>query len=101
MDIISRKTKERVDAASEYLKERAGVKPLLNMVVVGHVDAGKSTLMGHLLYRLGQVSSKQMHKFEQESKKLGKQSFMYAWVLDETGEERYHLLKSLVKDVPE
>lgn len=29
-----------------------------------------------------------MHKYEQESKKLGKQSFMYAWVLDETGEER-------------
>lgn len=29
-----------------------------------------------------------MHKFEQESRKLGKQSFMYAWVLDETGEER-------------
>lgn len=29
-----------------------------------------------------------MHKYEQDSKKLGKQSFMYAWVLDETGEER-------------
>lgn len=72
------------------------MKPLLNMVVVGHVDAGKSTLMGHLLYRLGQVSSKQMQKFEQESKKLGKQSFMYAWVLDETGEERYCLESSYI-----
>lgn len=29
-----------------------------------------------------------MHKYEQDSKKVGKQSFMYAWVLDETGEER-------------
>lgn len=29
-----------------------------------------------------------MHKYEQESRKLGKQSFVYAWVLDETGEER-------------
>jgi elongation factor 1 alpha-like protein len=29
-----------------------------------------------------------MHKYEQESKKLGKQSFIYAWILDETGEER-------------
>ncbi|EFX81279.1 hypothetical protein DAPPUDRAFT_303602 [Daphnia pulex] len=78
----------RLDAASEYVKERGGTKALLNLVVVGHVDAGKSTLMGHLLFRLGQVSAKQMHKYEQESKKLGKQSFMYAWVLDETGEER-------------
>lgn len=38
--------------------------------------------------RLGQVSKKTMHKFEQDSKKLGKSSFMYAWVLDETPEER-------------
>lgn len=34
------------------------------------------------------VSQKTMHKYEQESRKLGKQSFVYAWVLDETGEER-------------
>lgn len=88
-----RKPKEnRIDAASEYAKERAGAKALLNLVVVGHVDAGKSTLMGHLLYRLGQVSAKQMHKYEQESTKLGKQSFKFAWVLDETGEERYFFL---------
>lgn len=84
----SRGREGRLDAAKEYAKERGETKALLNLVVVGHVDAGKSTLMGHLLYRLGQVSSKQMHKYEQESRKLGKQSFMYAWVLDETGEER-------------
>ncbi|XP_040076552.1 HBS1-like protein isoform X2 [Ixodes scapularis] len=76
------------DVLAEYTKERGGVKPLLNLVVIGHVDAGKSTLMGHLLYRLGCVQKKQMHKYEQDSKKLGKASFMYAWVLDETMEER-------------
>lgn len=54
----------------------------------GHVDAGKSTLMGHLLYLLGHVNKRTMHKYEQESKKAGKASFAYAWVLDETGEER-------------
>lgn len=75
-------------ALNEYSKERGSSKDLLNLLVIGHVDAGKSTLMGHLLYQLGQVPKKAMHKFEQESKKLGKQSFMYAWVLDETGEER-------------
>ncbi len=84
--------KANVDVMSEYLKERkaagADKKELLNLVVVGHVDSGKSTLMGHLLYRLGQVSKKAMHKYEQESRKLGKQSFAYAWVLDETSEER-------------
>lgn len=55
---------------------------------LGHVDAGKSTLMGHLLYQLGEVNQRVMHKYEQESKKLGKGSFAFAWVLDETEEER-------------
>ncbi|XP_015790525.1 HBS1-like protein isoform X1 [Tetranychus urticae] len=72
----------------EFTKERLGKKTLINLVVVGHVDAGKSTLMGHLLYRLGQVSKKNMHRYETDSKKIGKASFLYAWVLDETDEER-------------
>lgn len=71
-----------------YQKERGGQKPKINVVVIGHVDAGKSTLMGHLLYDMDNVSQRTLHKYEQESKKLGKQSFMYAWILDETEEER-------------
>ena len=54
----------------------------------GHVDAGKSTLMGHLLYLLGEVNEKTMKKYERDSSKIGKSSFAYAWILDETGEER-------------
>ena len=80
--------KAKIDPMEEYKKEREQEKDLLNLVVVGHVDSGKSTLMGHLLYTLGSVNSKTMHKYEQDSKKLGKQSFAYAWVLDETAEER-------------
>ena len=63
-------------------------RQLINLVVIGHVDAGKSTLMGHVLYKLGFVQRKTMQKYEHESKKLGKASFAYAWVLDETEEER-------------
>ncbi|KAM5263984.1 HBS1-like protein [Ctenodactylus gundi] len=66
----------------------AGVIDILNQFSLGHVDAGKSTLMGHMLYLLGNVNKRTMHKYEQESKKAGKASFAYAWVLDETGEER-------------
>ena len=69
-------------------KGEGGGKALLSMVVVGHVDAGKSTLMGHLLYLLGGVSKRQMHKFEKESKNVGKASFAYAWVMDQHAEER-------------
>nr|XP_009930283.1 PREDICTED: HBS1-like protein [Opisthocomus hoazin] len=83
----SSKTKPHIDVKAE-LEKRQGGKQLLNLVVIGHVDAGKSTLMGHLLYLLGNVNKRTMHKYEQESKKAGKASFAYAWVLDETGEER-------------
>uniref|UniRef100_A0A8C5N295 HBS1-like protein n=1 Tax=Gouania willdenowi TaxID=441366 RepID=A0A8C5N295_GOUWI len=81
------KARQSINVKTE-LEKRQGGKPLLNLVVIGHVDAGKSTLMGHLLYLLGNVNKRTMHKYEQESKKAGKASFAYAWVLDETGEER-------------
>ncbi|XP_063089045.1 HBS1-like protein isoform X3 [Cavia porcellus] len=83
----SGKLRPQVDVKAE-LEKRQGGKQLLNLVVIGHVDAGKSTLMGHILYLLGNVNKRTMHKYEQESKKAGKASFAYAWVLDETGEER-------------
>jgi len=80
--------KSDLNVCAEFKKTRGNSKESLNLIVIGHVDSGKSTLMGHLLFQLGQVSQKIMHKYEQESKKVGKQSFMYAWVLDETDEER-------------
>lgn len=44
----------------------------LHLVVMGHVDAGKSTLMGRLLHDLGQVSQKEVHKNQRESAQAGK-----------------------------
>uniref|UniRef100_A0A2A4J6I5 Tr-type G domain-containing protein n=1 Tax=Heliothis virescens TaxID=7102 RepID=A0A2A4J6I5_HELVI len=86
---VTPKVKEnKLDPNTQYANERGSDKDHLYIVVIGHVDAGKSTLMGRLLCELGEVSQKTLHKYEQESKKIGKQSFMYAWVLDETGEER-------------
>lgn len=54
----------------------------------GHVDAGKSTLMGNLLFLLGRVSERQFGKFQWEAQKQGKTSFAFAWILDQTSEER-------------
>jgi elongation factor 1 alpha-like protein len=54
----------------------------------GHVDAGKSTLMGRLLYELGRVEEKKKVANERASEKLGKSSFSWAWELDGTQEER-------------
>ncbi|KIJ56595.1 hypothetical protein M422DRAFT_22749 [Sphaerobolus stellatus SS14] len=60
----------------------------INLVVIGHVDAGKSTLMGRLLYELGRVDEKKRTANERASEKLGKGSFSWAWELDGTVEER-------------
>uniref|UniRef100_H2YEZ3 Tr-type G domain-containing protein n=1 Tax=Ciona savignyi TaxID=51511 RepID=H2YEZ3_CIOSA len=79
---------QRNTAVAEYAKREKEEKKQISLVVIGHVDAGKSTMMGHLLYQQGVVSKRLIHKYEQESKKIGKTSFAYAWVLDETGEER-------------
>ncbi|MGB9830651.1 MAG: GTP-binding protein, partial [Fervidicoccus fontis] len=63
-------------------------KPHLNLVVIGHVDHGKSTTVGHILYRLGYVDPKKLAELEEEAKKKGKESFKYAWLLDNLKEER-------------
>ena len=54
----------------------------VNLVVIGHVDAGKSTTTGHLIYKCGGIDKRTIEKFEKEAAELGKSSFKYAWVLD-------------------
>jgi elongation factor 1-alpha len=57
-------------------------------VVVGHVDSGKSTTTGHLIYKCGGIDKRTIAKFEEEAKQMGKGSFKYAWVLDKLKAER-------------
>jgi len=84
----TRQRDKPVDALALFAEAHPqGARELLNLVVVGHVDAGKSTLTGHLLWKQGNVNKRLMHKYDQESKKTGKQT-AFAWVMDETQEER-------------
>jgi len=64
------------------------VKQHINLVVIGHVDAGKSTTTGHLIYKCGGIDKRTIEKFEKEAAELGKGSFKYAWVLDKLKAER-------------
>ena len=57
-------------------------------MVIGHVDAGKSTTTGHLIYKCGGIDKRTIEKFEKEAAELGKASFKYAWVLDKLKAER-------------
>jgi elongation factor 1-alpha len=63
-------------------------KPHMNLVFIGHVDHGKSTLVGRLLYELGEVTEQQMKNLKEEAEKSGKGTFEFAWVMDSLKEER-------------
>jgi len=63
-------------------------KDHLNLVVIGHVDSGKSTTTGHLIYKCGGIDKRTLEKFEKEANAIGKGSFKYAWVLDKLKAER-------------
>ncbi|MFI5424249.1 MAG: translation elongation factor EF-1 subunit alpha [Nitrososphaerales archaeon] len=67
----------------------ASKKPHLNLVVVGHVDNGKSTIVGHLLVDMGVIDQRTIDAFAKESEATGKgDTFKYAWVLDSIKDER-------------
>merc|ERR1712084_210281 len=63
-------------------------KTHISLVVIGHVDAGKSTTTGHLIYKCGGIDKRTIEKFEKEAAELGKSSFKYVWVLDNLKAER-------------
>ena len=50
---------------------------LISLVVIGHVDSGKSTTTGHLIYKCGGIDKRTIEKFEKEAAELGKGSFKY------------------------
>ncbi len=69
-------------------KETAIKKPHINLAVIGHVDHGKSTLIGHLLVATGYVDEKAWKELYETAKKMGKEDFAYAWIMDRLKEER-------------
>jgi len=63
-------------------------KPNMNVVFVGHVDAGKSTCVGRLMFDSGAVPEQEMKKLREEAEKHGKVGFEFAYVMDNIKEER-------------
>jgi translation elongation factor EF-1alpha len=69
----------------------AAKKPHLNLIIIGHVDHGKSTMTGHLLFATGNIDEKTIKKYADESTKLGVgETFKFAWVLDTLRTPRLH-----------
>jgi len=63
-------------------------KKRINVVVIGHVDNGKSTLIGRILEATGEIPAHLIEKYKKEAEAIGKGSFAYAWVMDKLPEER-------------
>ncbi|UJR19361.1 hypothetical protein I4U23_022490 [Adineta vaga] len=63
-------------------------KTRVNIVVIGHVDSGKSTTSGHLVYKCGGIDRRTIEKYEKEAGEMGKGSFKYAWVMDKVKASR-------------
>ncbi|EER15419.1 eukaryotic peptide chain release factor GTP-binding subunit, putative [Perkinsus marinus ATCC 50983] len=75
------------DNASSQLKD-CDPRPHLNLVFIGHVDAGKSTTCGNIMYLSGLVDNRTIEKFEREAKDKNRESWFLAYIMDTNEEER-------------
>jgi peptide chain release factor subunit 3 len=78
---------QEADIDDETLREMYG-KEHVNVIFLGHVDAGKSTLGGSILVQTGMVDERTLDKYKRESKEAGRESWFLSWVLDLNKEER-------------
>ena len=78
---------QAADVDDEVLEEIYG-KEHVNLIFLGHVDAGKSTLGGSILYATGMVDERTMDKYKREAKEAGRETWYLSWALDLTKEER-------------
>ncbi|KAL8708136.1 MAG: hypothetical protein Q9225_007647 [Loekoesia sp. 1 TL-2023] len=84
-DVVAKE--QAADVDEELLEEVYG-KEHVNLIFIGHVDAGKSTLGGSILYATGMVDERTMDKYKREAKEAGTESWYLSWALDLTKEER-------------
>ena len=90
LDVLKEFARTKKKNAANFVVIGKHEKTFLSQVtnIAGHVDAGKSTLMGRLLYDLKVVDQRTIERFKREAENLGKSSFALAWVLDQGSEER-------------
>ncbi|KAF6063914.1 Elongation factor Tu GTP binding domain family protein [Candida albicans] len=81
--------KEQEDEIDEeVVKDMFGGKDHVSIIFMGHVDAGKSTMGGNILYLTGSVDKRTVEKYEREAKDAGRQGWYLSWVMDTNKEER-------------
>ncbi|KAI5186981.1 peptide chain release factor subunit 3 [Nematocida homosporus] len=77
-----------MDSIASELQRMSIKKKALSIVFIGHVDAGKSTIGGQILYLSGRIDKRTLDKFEKESREKNRESWYLSWALDSNPEER-------------
>jgi peptide chain release factor subunit 3 len=85
-DAVAKEQEEEVD--EEVVNDMYGGKDHVSIIFMGHVDAGKSTMGGNLLYLTGTVDKRTVEKYEKEAKDAGRQGWYLSWIMDTNKEER-------------
>ncbi|KAG0639446.1 P-loop containing nucleoside triphosphate hydrolase protein [Tuber brumale] len=84
-DAVAKAQEDEID--DSVIEELYG-KEHVNLIFIGHVDAGKSSLGGAILYATGMVDERTMEKYKRDAKEQGRESWYLSWALDLTKEER-------------
>lgn len=87
-DAMKELTRNDANEDDEVKKIDFDQKKPLNVVLLGHVDAGKSTISGHILVLTGNVDERTMEKYEKEAKALNREGWKFAFALDTSEQER-------------
>eukprot|EP00762_Andalucia_godoyi_P001620 ANDGO_00266.mRNA.1 Eukaryotic peptide chain release factor GTP-binding subunit len=91
LDLAGGEDEIEADEPSTPVKQAPKITPgkrTMNIVFIGHVDAGKSTTSGHIMYLMGNVDERTLERYEREAKARNRESWKYAWVIDTNEEER-------------
>ena len=89
-ELNNMKSYPKIDYGAKFT-DNSNEKPTINLVIIGHVDSGKSTMIGHLLYLLNEIDKKEVHKNLKIKSKKGeqeKETLAFAFATDEAKDER-------------
>ena len=90
-ELNNMKSYPKIDYGKKFTEKDSNEKPTINLVIIGHVDSGKSTMIGHLLYLLNEIDKKEVHKnlkIKQGKGEQAKESLAFAFATDEASDER-------------
>ena len=88
VEVIEEEIEEEVDVITKPIADLSIKQDHLNVVFIGHVDAGKSTLAGQIMFLTGMVDKRTLEKYEREAKEKNRESWYLSWALDTNQEER-------------